>query len=65
MMISLRLIINNKIIIMAYGTVSAMTFSDVTKQNGRASVWSSLNAILLGTCEKAKACEYRESETCN
>ena len=24
-----------------------------------------LNAVPLGTCEKAKACEYRESETCN
>ena len=24
-----------------------------------------LNAIPLGTCEKAKACEFRESETCN
>ena len=25
----------------------------------------SVNAIPLGTCEKAKACEYREPETCN
>ena len=24
-----------------------------------------LNAIPLGTCEKAKACKYRESETWN
>ena len=24
-----------------------------------------LNAIPLGTSEKAKACEYRESEICN
>ena len=25
----------------------------------------SVNAIPLGTFEKAKACQYRESETCN
>ena len=24
-----------------------------------------VNAISLETCEKAKACEYRELETCN
>ena len=25
----------------------------------------SINAIPLGTCEKAKACEYRELKTCS
>ena len=29
------------------------------------SIYLLLNAIPLGTCEKAKACECRVSETCN
>ena len=43
----------------------AMLTNPVVNFAKRVFIYLLLNAIPLWTCEKAKACEHRESETCN